>query len=456
MSPPASGGSGGRGVDPALPEVLDALRRRGLDRTEVYAKRGRSRVVDRTPGGTRVSDHREEGWAVRAGDDRGSLFASATGRPDPAGPGGPGSSWPEADGDALELAAGGPEEGAGPASPDAWRDPPHLDAPLAGEREALALLAAVRRELESELPGVRPLLLQLADGASEWQVASSLRGRPGVAATGRGRAAYLRVEAALPGGAGRRGVRAELETVAPEAGSLEARGIARRLADRLTVAARGRAPERDRGELVLAPALGVRLLEALLPLFLPPRGPELARHLEDRSGPLASEAVSVIDDGRLPGGVLAAAADGEGIPTRAVTLVDEGTYRGPLGPGCSRRPGWRDLPRPGPSHLYLAPDGERPPADLLEGVARGYYLLDADGAFSVDWDSGRFSVPVVGFALERGRAVAPLAGAVVEGRLGRLLRGVQAVARDLAFSPRGGGLLGAPSILVAGLEIRGV
>jgi hypothetical protein len=113
---------GGR-VSGALGEVLAALAARGLPVAEVYAKRGRSRVVEEGPAGVSVSYLREEGWAARAGDDRRSLFAAGTGPPDPAGPGG---SWPEADGDALAL----PDPGAldlGAAPP--WRDPSDFDAP---------------------------------------------------------------------------------------------------------------------------------------------------------------------------------------------------------------------------------------------------------------------------------------------------------------------------------------
>lgn len=444
-------------------EVLEALAVRGLPVAEVYAKRGRSRVVEETAAGVSVSYHREEGWAARAGDDRRSLFAAGTGRPDPSGPGG---SWPEADGDALALPRSG-ELDLAPAT--TWSEPADLDEPLLGEREAVGILSTLREELRAELPGARLLAVRLADGASEWEVAS----RPGVEASGRSRSAFLRAEAALPE---ERGVRAAVELAARAARAFDPRAVGRRLADRLAVAARGRAPERDRGELVLAPPVAARLLAGLLPLFVGPRGAEIARRLEDRRARFASAAVTVIDDGRLPGGVLAAPVDGEGLPTAAVRLVERGVYRQPLlawwdtGPfqdrgrggkgrarpsGCVRRPGWRDLPRPGPSHLYLAPDPEEAPSALLTAVARGYYLLDADGPAALDLAAGRVALPVVGFALERGRATAPVAGALLEGGIGSLLRGIQAVGRDLTLYPLAGAMIGSPTLLVTGMEIRG-
>jgi len=447
----------------ALGEVLDALAGRGLPAAEVYAKRGRSRVVEEGPAGASVSYLREEGWAARAGDDRRSLFAAGTGRPDPAGPGG---SWPEADGGALAL----PDPRALGLVAEPWREPPEIDAPLIGEREALGLLATLGEELRAELPAARLLGIRLADGASEWRLASRPGPSGGIEAAGRGRAAFLRVEAAL---AERREVAAAVELAAGSARAFDPRSVARRLADRLAVAARGTAPDRDRGELVVAPAAGARLLAALAPLFVGGRGAELARRLEDRHGRLAGPAVTVIDDARLPGGALAAPADGEGLPTAAVVLVETGAYRRPLVPwreaaearrgrgrtalrpaACARRPGWRDLPRPGPSHLYLAPDPETAPGDLLAGVARGYYLLDADGPAAVDLAEGRLALPVVGFAVERGSATAPLAGAVLEGGIGGFLRSIDAVARDLAFFPLAGAMIGSPTLRLTGMEIR--
>lgn len=449
-------------------EVLDALASHGFPSAEVFAKRGRSRVIEATPSGTLVSYHREEGWAARAGDDRRSLLAAGTGAPDPGGPGG---RWPEADGEALDLPSAAHAVRPEGADDPPWREPADLDAPLMGEREALGLLSTLREELAAELPGARCVGIRLADGASEWEVASRLAEAQGVAAAARGRVAFLRVEAVL---AGERTVVTALEVAARAARAFDTRAIARRLADRLAVAAAGTSPERDRAVLLLAPPVGARLLAALLPLLVGAKGADLASRLVDRAGRLGSPALHVVDDARFPGGVLAAPWDGEGVATSAVRLVEGGLFRQPLlswreasgprsgrsgghpqgrGTGCMRRPGWRDLPRSGPSHLFVVPDPEVAVGPLLAEVARGYYLIDVDGPPVVDWTEGRFSVPVVGFAVERGRPASPLAGAKVEGGVGTLLRGIDAAARDLAFFPLAGGMIGAPTLRVTGLEM---
>ena len=178
--------------------------------------------------------------------------------------------------------------------------PADLEAPLVGEREAVQLLALLAATLEEELPGARLLRATLADGASEVEIANSL----GVEAAYRHRAAHLR-----RGGGGARwagrgpgGVTtAAVETVVREARRIEPRALARRLADRLAVGRDGRAPERDRVAMLLAPAVAVRLLEGLLPLLVGPRGVELAARQEDRQGRFASRRLTVRDDGRLRG-----------------------------------------------------------------------------------------------------------------------------------------------------------
>ena len=83
-------------LSPALFEIRDDLGETHTE-VEVYHKRGRSRMLRVTPHGDVFNDRQEEGWAVRAGDNRRSLFYAAAGTPRSR------TEWPEADGDALRL-----------------------------------------------------------------------------------------------------------------------------------------------------------------------------------------------------------------------------------------------------------------------------------------------------------------------------------------------------------------
>ncbi|HET9227289.1 MAG TPA: metallopeptidase TldD-related protein, partial [Thermoanaerobaculia bacterium] len=281
----------------------------------------------------------------------------------------------------------------------------------------------------------------------------------------RTRVATLHLEAAGPG---RPSPSASVYLSAREARRFHPTALARRLADRLAVSAQGAPPDRDRGELLLAPPIVARLLCGLLPLLVGPRAGTLLAGLRDRRGRIGSERLTLIDNGRLQGGVLEAQVDGEGAATREVVLVEEGVFRQSLltwwqaeshpgtgaPSGCTNRPGWRDLPLPGPTHLYLKPDPRIPVAALLGSMTQGYYLIDVTGGGRFDLAGGTFALPVCGFAVEAGRASAPVARAWLCGGIGDLLQGIAGVGRDLTFHPLTG-MIGSPTILVSGLELRG-
>ncbi len=426
-----------------LETLLEALGRQRFEASEVYLKRGRSRRYEIGPAGAATAVAEEEGWAVRAGTPRGSFHAAGSGRPVAEGP------WPEPAGGRLRLPP--------PASPGAWKAPALEDGLLA-EREAFRLLESIAAELDREAPGARLVAGFVEEGTSEVALGNSR----GVRAAYRGRAAALYLEAAGPPPA------AALTTLLlaeGEARRLEARAAARRLANRLLLPARGRPPERERGELLIAPPVALRLLAGLVPLLVGPDGAELAAGLRDRRGRIGAPVLTVVDDGRLPGGVLEAPVDGEGTPTREVLLIEDGVYRQPLvawrhersapgrSSGCVRRDGWRDVPRLAPSHLYLQPDPAVSAASLVGSVARGFYLAETRAGGLVDPQGDRLAVPVCGFELRQGRAQGPIGEAWLCGSVKALLGGIQAVARDLRFEPVGG-MVGSPSLLVTGLEVR--
>ncbi len=426
-----------------LADLEKAFRAAGLDELEVYLKSGRSRRFEIGPQGRIAGFYRERGWAVRAGSRRASLFAAGTGLPVAAGP------WPRADGAGLRL----PSPGAVPA----WTAPPGLDAPLVVESEAIGLLEAIERELGRELAGARLLRAVLEDGSSESELASSR----GVEGSVRARSAALSLEVAGPGAAP---ARASYLLARRSAGDFNPRSLARRIADRLTVCGQAGEVGRDRGEMLLAPPVAIALVRALLPLWVGRGAAAAVAALRDRRGRIGGRALTVIDDGRLPKGLFSAPIDGEGVATREVAIVEEGTFRRPLlswreaaagesAAGCVRRPSWRDLPAPGPTHLFLRPDPAASVADLLASVARGFYLLEPLGPARVELAEDRFSLPVCGFVVRRGRASAALANARLCGGVRALLQGVQATARDLEFRASDG-MIGAPSTLVAGLELR--
>lgn len=424
---------------PGAEALLAELPRRGFPEAEIFEKRGRSRRFSRQAArdASRMTQAvaNEEGWALRAGDHRRSLFHAATGKPAPA------TSLLDPSPHPLHL----PE----PRAVDPWSDPPELDAPLVTESEATTLLAEIERELHRELPESRLVVALLEDGASE----STLLSTRGLRAEWRARAAYLRLEVED------RERRCRFEGAERDARQFEPRALALRLVDRLCALEETR--ERPAGAsgdsgLLLAAALAARLVQAFAPLFL---GPAASARLVALGA--FSPALTLIDDGRLASGVLVSPVDGEGLPCGRTVLVEQGRFVQPLlawweagratVPGCARRASWRELPRRAPTHLFVAP-GTTAVGELVDAVGSGCYLLDAEGAVRLDPASFAFEVPVSGMHLAAGRAVAPLGRVRLCGDVRSFLAGIQVLARDLLFVP-GDGMFGAPSMLVSGLRV---
>ncbi|MCB1037311.1 MAG: hypothetical protein KDD47_26005, partial [Acidobacteria bacterium] len=280
---------------------------------------------------------------------------------------------------------------------------------MIGEREGVALLDGIARALAQELPGARLIQAAVEDGASDSQLLNS----HGIRVRFRHRLASLYLEAMA---AGSTATRAGVYLAEREARKFSPLALARRLADRLTLQQKGQRRQRDRGDCLLAPPLMARLLSGLTPLLVGPESRHRVEELWPQGARLGGEALTLLDNGRFPGGALESPVDGEGVATRETVLVDGGSFRRPLltwwqardsdhrGSGCSRRASWRDLPAPGPTHLYLRPRPGVSVADLLAEIARGYYLLEAIGAARFDWQRNHFAVPVCGLEVRNGRA----------------------------------------------------
>lgn len=427
-------------------EAVRRLEADGFAAVEAYAKRGRSRKFELGPAGKLVTTSEEAGWAVRAGDQHSSFFAAGTGSIEAVEPD---HQWPQGEGRPLRLP--------GPSVSRAWSPGSDLDAPMLVEHEALAMLESIRAELGREIPGAQLLRAVLEEGSSDSVISNSR----GVHAKTKGRVATLYLEVA---GSGRDTLTATRYLAAREARNFRCKSLVQHLANELFVRRDAKSGSRDRGEFLLASEVGVRLLEGLLPLLIGRDAVDVATRLEDRQGRIGSSLVTVVDDGGLAGGVLEAAVDGEGTPTKRMTLIEAGRYHQPLTPwweanekrlpsGCVGRASWRDLPKAGPTHLFLLPDPSVSVSSLVGAVSRGYYLLGCEGPGSFDLSEDRFSLPVWGFVLRQGKSVEPLSGSRLEGRIGALLRGIQAVGRDLMFAPLKG-MIGCPSMLVTGIELR--
>lgn len=180
---------------------------------------------------------------------------------------------------------------------------------------------------------------------------------------------------------------------------------------------------------------------------------------------VASDVVTLVDNGRLPGGPATRPFDDEGVPTSATRVIDEGVLQAVLydhytarrdgrqSTGNAGRSSHRQPPSLAPSNFYFQP-GNQSPEEILAGVERGLYVDSVMNTGSINPISGEYSVSARGYWIENGRVVHPVNEVTVAIPLAELLRNVRAVGNDLRFSPFGGAV-GAPTLRVDGVMIGG-
>jgi len=175
---------------------------------------------------------------------------------------------------------------------------------------------------------------------------------------------------------------------------------------------------------------------------------------------IASDLVTVIDDGRLAGGLGSRPFDGEGLPTRKTMVIDKGvlssylldTYSGrKLGMAstgnASRSVG--ENPTVGATNLFLSP-GSFAPEEILKSVKRGLFVTDLIG-FGVNLVTGDYSRGAVGFWVENGELTHPVEEVTIAGNLQQILQDIEMVGNDLEFRGR----LASPTVKIRKMMVAG-
>ena len=178
---------------------------------------------------------------------------------------------------------------------------------------------------------------------------------------------------------------------------------------------------------------------------------------------VASELVTLRDEGRRVGGRATAPFDGEGTPTGDVLLLRGGALQGYLQSirtarcmeatptGNARRGSYAGTPHPGISNFYIEA-GRTPAGALVRGVDRALALTSLLNLHTIDPISGEFSLGATATYLERGEPQYPVKGITVAGNLISLLTAVGGVGDDLRFGPGG---IGSPTLVVRDVSVGG-
>ena len=186
--------------------------------------------------------------------------------------------------------------------------------------------------------------------------------------------------------------------------------------------------------------------------------------LKDKVGQkIASEKITLIDDGLHNRGLGSARFDDEGTLQKSTVLVKNGTLltylfdrywskkAGSQSTANSVRERISSPPSPGPSNLFIS-SGIPSFDQLLKSMNEGLLITDLMGVHMSDPISGDFSLGASGMWVEKGRPAYPVKGVTVSGSIHSLFADVADVGDDLRFFGR----LGAPSVLVNEIIVSGL
>jgi PmbA protein len=178
---------------------------------------------------------------------------------------------------------------------------------------------------------------------------------------------------------------------------------------------------------------------------------------------VASDAVTIYDDGLLRGGLRTAAFDGEGAPRQKTLLVEKGVLRGFLydnyaakkegkeSTGNASRAGYLSTPEIEATNFHVMP-GNKSVDQLMNEVDEGLLIYFLQGAHSSNPVSGEFSVVATpAWKIKKGEIVHCSRGVMLAGNMFEVLKNVRVVANN----ERKMGQLVSPWIMVENVKVIG-
>ncbi|MDI6846680.1 MAG: metallopeptidase TldD-related protein, partial [Candidatus Bathyarchaeia archaeon] len=178
---------------------------------------------------------------------------------------------------------------------------------------------------------------------------------------------------------------------------------------------------------------------------------------------VASEIVTIYDDGLFNGGLRTWKFDGEGVPQQKTLIIEKGILRnfiyddytakkeGKESTGNASRAGYLSTPNVEATNFHLMA-GNKSPKELITEVDEGLLVYYLQGAHSSNPASGEFSVVATpAWKIKNGEIAYATKGAMLAGNIFEVLTNVSA----LADNERKIGQLVAPWVLVENVKVIG-
>ncbi|MCL5746233.1 MAG: TldD/PmbA family protein [Acidobacteria bacterium] len=175
---------------------------------------------------------------------------------------------------------------------------------------------------------------------------------------------------------------------------------------------------------------------------------------------VASEKLTVIDDGTMPGLFGTSPFDDEGVPTRRTVVIEKGVLKSYLlnvytarklnlkTTGNASR-GLTGNAGVGHGNFYIEKGGAAPER-IIAGIPNGFYVTELMG-FGVNIVTGDYSRGAAGIWIRNGELAFPVSEVTIAGNLGHMLMNLETIGSDLEFR----GSTAAPTLLISEMTVGG-
>jgi PmbA protein len=234
------------------------------------------------------------------------------------------------------------------------------------------------------------------------------------------------------------------------------------MASRRAVSMLGARPAKtQKASVVFGPLTGIEFVRSIFSALDGENELRGTTFLKGKLGaPVASEAVSFIDDGRMPRKLGSRPFDGEGTATRTTPGIERGVLKAYFYDSRSARKarsastgnatrGYGSIPSVGANNFYLA-SGEASPEEVIAGIDNGLLVTRLLG-FGVNITTGDYSRGAEGLWIRNGKVEGPVSGVTIAGNMPDMLCGIDCVGSDLHFF----GQFGSPTYAIREMTIAG-
>jgi PmbA protein len=175
---------------------------------------------------------------------------------------------------------------------------------------------------------------------------------------------------------------------------------------------------------------------------------------------IASENLTVIDDGTIPGLFGTSPFDDEGVPTRRTVVIEKGVLKSYLmNTYTARKLGMKTTGNAargitgnagiGHGNLYLEA-GDKPPEEILKSIPNGFYVTELMG-FGINIVTGDYSRGATGLWIRDGELAFPVSEVTIAGNLINMLQDLEFIGSDLEFR----GSTAAPTLAIREMTVGG-